>query len=89
MISSTKWKNLVNTFFYIKMIGRDVLFEYHRAVVPFCWAAKPVRSLLTGIPFQNLRWNSNKTSLVYNSTGWKVYDFIYDLLAQFMIQWSF
>ena len=46
---------------------RDVLFEYHRAV-------RPVRSLsdfsrlLTGMPilavFQNLRWNSSKTSLL-------------------------
>ena len=26
---------------------RDVLFEYHRAVVPFCWAVRPVRSLST------------------------------------------
>ena len=46
---------------------RDVLFEYHRAVVPFYWAVRPVRSLLTGIPilvvFQNIRWNSNKTSV--------------------------
>ena len=29
---------------------RDVIFEYHRAVVPFYWAVRPVRSLLTGIP---------------------------------------
>ena len=53
--------------------SRDVLFEYHRAVVPFSWAVRPVRSclpssrLLTGIQilavFQNLRWNSIKTSL--------------------------
>ena len=52
--------------------SRDVLFEYHGAVVPFCWAVRPVRSLsvsrlLAGIPilavFQNLIWNSNKTSL--------------------------
>ena len=26
---------------------RDVLFEYHQAVVPFCWAVRPVRSLST------------------------------------------
>ena len=26
---------------------RDVLFEYHRAIVPFCWAVRPVRSLST------------------------------------------
>ena len=53
----------------------DVLFEYRWAVVPFGWAIRPARSLstlsysrfLAGIPilvvFQNLRWNSNKTSL--------------------------
>ena len=50
----------------VSIIDRDVLFEHHRAVVPFCWAVRPVRSL-TGIPiltvFQNLRCNSNKTSL--------------------------
>ena len=28
-------------FFYL---DRDVLFEYHRAVVPFGWAIRPVRS---------------------------------------------
>ena len=27
--------------------ARDVLFEYHRAVVPFGWAVRPVRSLST------------------------------------------
>ena len=55
--------------------ARDVLFEYHRAVGPFCWAVRPVLEiclpygkLLTGMPillavFQNSRWNSNKTSL--------------------------
>ena len=32
------------TFFYL---DRDVLFEYHRAVVPFGWAVRPVRSLST------------------------------------------
>ena len=26
---------------------RDVLFEYQRAVVPFCWAVRPVKSLST------------------------------------------
>jgi len=26
---------------------RDVSFEYHQAVVPFCWAVRPVRSLST------------------------------------------
>ena len=47
-------------------IDRDVLFEYHRAVVPFCWAVRPVKSLslLTGIPilvvFQNLRCSNYK-----------------------------
>ena len=54
----------------------DVLFEYHRAVVPFCWAVRslsslPYSRLIAGIPilalFQNLRWNSNKTSLSYFS----------------------
>ena len=49
---------------------RDVLFEYHRAAVPFCWAVGPVRSLLkgiTGLTAQQkgtaARWYSNKTSL--------------------------
>ena len=55
------------------MCYRDVLLEYHRAVVPFCWVVRPIRiitynRLLAGIPilavFQNLRWNSNKTSLL-------------------------
>ena len=55
-------------------ICRDVLFEYHRAVVPFVVqldqleVCLPNSRLLTGIPklavFQNLRWNSNKTSLI-------------------------
>ena len=27
--------------------SRDVLFEYHRAVVPLCWVVWPVRSLST------------------------------------------
>ena len=27
--------------------SRDVLFQCHRAVVPFCWALRPVRSLST------------------------------------------
>ena len=49
---------------------RDVLFECHRTVVPFSWAVRPYSRLLTGIPtlavFQNLRWNSNKTSLCKN-----------------------
>ena len=26
-------------------MSRDVLFEYHRAVVPVCWAVRPVGSL--------------------------------------------
>ena len=56
-----------------KYVVRDVLFEYHRVVVPFVEqfdqleVCLPNRRLLTGIPtlavFQNLRWNSNKTSL--------------------------
>ena len=28
-------------------LSRDVLFEYHRAVFPFCWAVWPIRSLST------------------------------------------
>ena len=28
-----------------KIVNRNVLFEYHRAVVPFCWAVRPFRSL--------------------------------------------
>ena len=32
---------------FILLTSRDVLFEYHRAVVPFCWAGRPVRSLST------------------------------------------
>ena len=58
----------------LKCSYRDVLFEYHWAVVPFCWVVRsfevclPYRRLLTGIlilvVFQNLRWNSNKTSPV-------------------------
>ena len=54
-------------------LGREVLFEYHQAVVPFfeqldhLEVCPPYSRLLTGIPilavFQNLRWNSNKTSL--------------------------
>ena len=56
------------------IVNRDVLFEYHRAVVPFVEqldqleVCLPYSRLLTGIPilavFQNLRWNSNKTSLL-------------------------
>jgi len=30
-----------------KIYTRDVLFEYHRAIVPFCCAVRPVRSLST------------------------------------------
>ena len=48
---------------------RDVLFEHHGAVDPFGWAVWPYSSLLSGISiltvFQNLRWNSNKTSLYH------------------------
>ena len=32
---------------YREDVGRDVLFEYHRAVVPFCLAVRPVRTLST------------------------------------------
>ena len=44
---------------------RDVLFEYHRAVVPF-WAVDQLEVCLLPIlvVFQNLRWNTNKTSLI-------------------------
>ena len=31
----------------LEHLFRDVLFEYHRAVVPFCRAVRPVRSLST------------------------------------------
>ena len=30
-------------FFLPKYSPRDVLFEYHQAVVHFCWADRPVR----------------------------------------------
>ena len=55
---------------------RDILFEYHRAVFLFVKqldhleVCLPYCRLLTGIAilavFQNLRWNSNKTSLHYS-----------------------
>ena len=50
-------------------MSRDVLFEYHRAVRPVrSLFYLPYSRLLTGIPilevFQNLRWYSNKTSLL-------------------------
>jgi len=58
-----------------QLSNRDVLFEYHRAVVPFVEqldqleVCLPYSRLLAGIPilgvFQNLRWNSNKTTLIY------------------------
>ena len=60
-------------YVFLKFLqGKDVLFEYHRAVDTLCWAVRPVclccSWLLTGIPilavFQNLRWNSNKTTLL-------------------------
>ena len=54
------WKNALEMF-YLNTIEQLLLFH---------WAVRPVRSLdrlLTGLPirlvFQNLRWNSNKTSL--------------------------
>ena len=62
-----------------EMWNRDVLFEYHRAVVPFCWAGTPVRSLpilysrflariLILLVLQNIRWNLNKTSVLEYSS---------------------
>ena len=57
----------------VKTVFKDVLFEYHRTVVSFfeqldqLEVCLPYSRLLAGIPilavFQNLRWNSNKTSL--------------------------
>ena len=32
---------------FIINVCRGVLFEYHQAVVPICWAVRPVRSLST------------------------------------------
>ena len=53
---------------------RDDLFEYHWAVVEQLDQLEvclPYRRLLAGIPilavFQNLRWKSNKTSLMMNN----------------------
>ena len=37
----------INTTCSYPCDGRDVLFEYHQVVVPFCWAVRPVRSLST------------------------------------------
>ena len=31
----------------LQFLLRDVLCEYHRAVVPFGWAVRPIRSLST------------------------------------------
>ena len=65
-----------NSWSSAKNQGRDILFEYHRAVVPFVelldhlGVCLPIvySRLLTGIPilavFQNLRWISNITSLL-------------------------
>ena len=46
--------NASKSFFFMMYLSRlninrcrDVLFEYHRAVVPFCWTVRPVRSLST------------------------------------------
>ena len=33
--------------FWVLFLNRVVLFEYHRAVVPFCWAVRPIGSLST------------------------------------------
>ena len=60
-------------FILVQFTDRDVLFEYHRAVFLFAEQLDqledclPYSRLHAGIPilvvFQNLRWNSNKTSL--------------------------
>ena len=65
----------INCKVFGQCMTRDVLFEYHRAVVHFfeqldqLKVCLPYSRLLAGIPilvvFQNLRWNSNKTSLVF------------------------
>jgi len=57
-----------------QLSNRDVLFEYHRAVVPFVEqldqleVCLPYSRLLSGIPIlmvlKKLRWNSNKTTLI-------------------------
>ena len=65
--------NLLNDFpMNFKFCFRDVLFKYHRAVEQL-EVCLPYSRLLTGIPilavFQNLRWNSNKTSLLFNPPG--------------------
>ena len=59
---------------WLNIYNRDVLFEYHWAVVPFVEqldqleVCLPYSRLLPGIQkllvFQNLTWNSNKTSLL-------------------------
>ena len=41
---------------FLHICHRDVLFEYHRAVVPFCWTVR----ILAVFHF---RWNLNNTSL--------------------------
>ena len=48
-------KYLINSLIHLSVChkmsqqkqSRDVLFEYHRVVVPFCWAVRPIRSLST------------------------------------------
>ena len=67
------FEKLINIL--IPFVHRDVLFEYHLAIVPFCEqldqleVCLPYSRLLTGktilAVFQNLRWNSNKTPLVF------------------------
>ena len=44
LLQPTKWaeRNMHRTF-----SSRDVLFEYHRADIPSCWAVRSVRSLST------------------------------------------
>ena len=72
-------------YFYvsIRFKSRDVLFEYHRAVAVVeqldqLEVCLPYSRLLTGIPilevFQNLMWNSNKTSLQSLAINVKIKD---------------
>ena len=44
---SLKMFKMSKIFRMFKIFNRGVLFEYHRTVVPICWAVRPVRSLST------------------------------------------